>query len=240
LIAALLAVAAAGNGQRVLLIDTDDLVGPASLLLGVSGAMPWQELRSSQRTANDVITPVSETLSLVAGGAAKGTDAIAISAAERRACMRRLLSASSRFDLVVIDCGSRLDALTASLTPHDGERLLAVTAGADPVTLASTYALVKAARLRHTSLPVEMIVNRQEEADALRSFDALDAGARQFLALTLTLAGVVAYDRTLDAALRAGMSFWDAAAGSPAAIAANEVVSRIMSPLSLPLSRSGL
>ena len=240
LIASLLAVAAAGDGHRVLFIDADDVVGPASMLLGVRGAPTWQELRSSQRSAADVITPVSETLSIVAGGVAAGTDAIAVNPTERRACMRRLLSVTSGFDLVVIDCGSRLDALTASLTPHAGERLLAITAGSDPVTLASTYALVKAARLRHASLSVEMIVNRQDDADAQRSFDALDAGARQFLGISLTLAGIVSYDRTLDTALRAGMSFWDAAAGSPAAIAAHDVAARIMSPLSLSLSRSGL
>lgn len=240
LLAALFAVAAAGDGRRVLFIDADDLVGPASMLLGVDKTTTWQQLRSGHVTARDVVVPVSETLSLVAGGTAPGADASVMSAAERRACMRRLSSVAEQFELVVVDCGARLDALAAAIAPHGGERLVAVTAGADPVTLASTYALAKAARQRHPSLPLEILVNRQEENDALRSFDALNAGARQFLGTTLDLAGVVAHDRTLDAALRAGMPFWDAAAGSPAALTAHDAVTRMLSNAPPLFSRSGL
>lgn len=239
MLAALFAVAAAGDGHRVLFIDGDDMFGPASMLLGVRATATWQQLRAGNVGAQDVITPITQTLSVVAGGALQGTDAIVVTAAERRACMRRLAGVADRFDLIVIDCGARLDALAASITPHAAERLVAVTGSADPVTLATTYALAKAARLRHASLPVDVLVNRQEESEARRSFDALDAGARQFLGTTFGLAGIVPNDKTLDAALRAGMPFWDAAAGSPAAIAAHDAVTRMMSNAVLPLSRSG-
>jgi hypothetical protein len=50
-------------------------------------------------------------------------------------------------------------------------------------------------------------------------------------------AGAIPADPTLDAALRAGMPFLDAAAGSPAALAAHDVVMQVLS--ARPLSRSG-
>ena len=232
LVSALLAVSAAGEGRRVLLVDADDFVGPLALTLGVSPRASWTDLRGGRATPLDVATPVSATLTLVAGGAPRLTDSAALStpmnAVERKACMRRLGTLAESMDLVVIDCGARLDTVLGAVTPHSGERLIAVSAGSDPVGLAATYALCKAVVQRHSALPVDVLVNRHEGSDAARCYDAIDAGARQFLGLTLRLAGAIPADPTLDAALRAGMPFPDAAAGSPAAIAAHEVVMRVM------------
>lgn len=231
LLSALLAMSAAGEGRRVLLVDADDLVGPLALTLGVTPRASWADLRGGRVTPADVATPVSATLTLVAGGAPRLGDSAAaqpISAAERKACMRRVSALAEAMDLVVIDCGARLDTVLGALTPHAGERLVAVSAGSDPVALAATYALCKAVVQRHSALPVDILVNRHEGSDAARCYDAIDAGARQFLGLTLRLAGAIPADPTLDAALRAGMPFPDAAAGSPAAIAAHEVVMRVL------------
>lgn len=244
LLSALLAVAAAGDGVRVLLVDADDFVGPLALTLGVTPQASWTDLRGGRVTPSQVATPVSSTLTLVAGGAprhsgdAEGATAVAITAAERRACMRRLSPLAEQADLVVVDCGARLDPVLASITPHANERLVAVSAGSDPVALAATYALCKAVHTRHRALPVDVLVNRHEGSEAARCFDAIDAGARQFLGLSLRLAGAIPADPTLDAALRRGMPFPDAAAGSPAALAAHDVVMRALSVRSP--SRSGV
>lgn len=240
LVSALLAVAAAGEGHRVLLIDADDFVGPLAMTLGVTPRASWQDLRGGRVSPADVATPVSKTLTLVAGGAARlaGEGAPQLTSAERKACLRRLSALSEGMDLVVIDCGSRLESVFAAITPHTGERLMAIAAGADPVGLASTYALCKAVATRHGALPVELLVNRLEGSEAARCFDAIDAGTRQFLGLSLRLAGAIPADPTLDAALRKGMAFAEAAAGSPAAVAAHDVVTRALTVR--PLSRTGV
>lgn len=246
LVAALLAVAAAGDGYRVLLIDTDDLLGPLAMTLGVTPRATWQDLRGGRATPTDVATPVSATLTLVAGGPARrnseGAPVVTLTAAERRASLRRLSVLSEGVDLVVIDCGSRLESVFAAIAPHSGETLIAIAAGVDPVGLASTYALCKAVSARHGALPVEILVNRQEGSDATRCFDLIDAGARQFLGYALHLAGAIPADATLDAALHKGMPFPDAAVGSPAAVAAHDIVTRALTarPRPRPLSRSGV
>jgi flagellar biosynthesis protein FlhG len=238
LVSLLFAVAAAGDGRRVLLVDADDFVGPLALTLGLQVRASWRDLRGGRVAPAEVATPVSTTLTLVAGGAPRlGTDELALTAAERRACMRRLAVLAEGMDLVVIDCGARIDTVLAAITPHADERLVAIAAGSDPVGLASTYALCKAVHTRHGALPMDVLVNRQEGSDAARCFDAIDAGARQFLGVPLRLAGAVPSDPTLDAALRAGMPFPHAAAGSPAAIAAHDVVMRALTTAAL--SRSG-
>lgn len=238
LVSALLAMAAAGEGFRVLLIDADDFVGPLALTLGVTPAASWTDLRGGRATPADVATPVSATLTLVAGGAPRlGGEPAAVTMVERRACMRRLSAVAESMDLVVVDCGARLDPLLAAITPHAAERLVAISAGSDPVGLAATFALCKAVHTRHGALPVDVLVNRHEGSEAVRCFDAIDAGARQFLGLSLRLAGAIPADPTLDAALRRGMPFPDAAAGSPAAIAAHDVVMRALAVR--PHSRTG-
>jgi MinD-like ATPase involved in chromosome partitioning or flagellar assembly len=240
LVSALLAMSAAGEGRQVLLVDADDFVGPLALTLGVAPRASWTDLRGGRATPADVATPVSTTLTLVAGGAPRLSDGAAaqpINAAERKACMRRVSALAESMDLVVIDCGARLDNVLGAITPHSAERIVAVSAGSDPVALAATYALCKAVVQRHSALPVDVLVNRHEGSDAARCYDAIDAGARQFLGLSLRLAGAIPADPTLDAALRAGMPFPDAAAGSPAAIAAHEVVMRVLA--ARPSSRSG-
>jgi len=228
LIAALVAMAAAGEGYRVLLVDTDDMVGPLAALLGVVPNAVWQDLRGARVAPAALATPVSTTLTLVAGGVAQSGEQIAISAAERRACMRRLSTLSENMDLVVFDCGSRIDAIIAGFTPHADERLLAVMSGTDPVSLAATFALCKTVHNRIGAVPQDLLVNRIDGPEATRGFEAVEAGARQFLGHSLYFAGSVPSDPTLDTALRAGMPFPDAAAGSPAAIAAHEVVMRAL------------
>lgn len=239
LVATLLAVAAAGDGYRVLLVDADDLVGPIAMLLGVKPRATWQDLRGGRVQPTDIALRLSTTLTCVAGGAARVEHGAAsmVTATERKACMRRVTTLAEHMDLVVIDCGSRVDTLLATITPHANERLLAVTSGCDPIALAATFALCKAARQRVGALSLDVLVNRHEGAEAARCFDIIDAGARQFLGTALRFAGAVPTDPTLDTALRAGMSFPDAVAGSPAAIAAHDVVMRVLAGASL--SRSG-
>jgi|APMI01.1.fsa_nt_gi MinD-like ATPase involved in chromosome partitioning or flagellar assembly len=238
LLAALLAASAAGDGYRVLLVDGDDLLGPLAMAFGVTPRASWMDLRGGRATPMDVATPITATLTLVAGGAARLTeDATPITAAERRACLKRVSALADGMDLVVVDCGARLDAVLGAVAPHAGERVLAVSAGHDPIALASTYALIKALRTRHGALRTDVLVNRHEGRDATRCFEAIDAGARQFLEIALHQAGAIPADPTLDAALRAGMPFLDAAAGSPAAQAAHDVVMQVLP--ARPLSRSG-
>ena len=234
LLATLLSAAAAGDGIRTLLIDADDLVSPLAMTLGITPRASWMDLRGGRVAPPAVVTPVSTTLSLVAGGQERlgGGSGAPCPAPERKACMRRLQMLAESADLVVIDAGSRLDAVLAAITPHAGERLLAVSSGSDPVGLASTYALCKAVHERHPALAVEVLVNRQDPREAARYHEAVDAGARQFLGWTLPLAGAIPDDPTLAATLRAGLPFLEAAAGSPAANAAHAVVRQVLDPRS--------
>jgi flagellar biosynthesis protein FlhG len=240
LASALLALAAAGDGLRTLLIDADDLVGPQRLLLGATAATPWDALRGGALDARRLPVPITATLSLVAGGRSDPRDRPGradqplLSAAERRACFTRLHTLADGHALVVIDAGARLESVLAAIdASRRGIRLVAVTAGQDPIALAAAYALLKAVHARHPALSLDLLTNRLDDATAVRVADTVARGAEQFLGRSIAFAGALPADPALDAALRAGMPFLDAVTGSPVAVAAHDTVLRLVSPPSL-------
>lgn len=230
LAAALLALAAAGDGHRTLLIDGDELVGPQSYLLGVSPRLRWPMMRSGAATADRLAISIAPTLTLVAGGRPEAASAEPLlSTAERRACFARLHSLAASFALVIIDAGARLDTVLAALDgARSTMRLVVVTGGQDPIALVSSYALLKAVHARHPLLAIDLLANRLDDATASRVADTIAHGAEQFLGRAIAFAGALPNDSALDAALRAGMTFLDAVTGSPVAVAAHDTVLRMV------------
>lgn len=230
LVSASLALAAAGDGHSALLIDGDELVGPHALLLGVAAPHRWPGLLGGTFHVSDLAIGVTETLAFVAGGREpQQNDAPSMTSAERRACFARLHTLAESYALVVIDAGSRLDAVLAALeSSRFAARLVVVAAGQDPIAMASSYALVKAVHARLPDTEINLLANRLDDSTAARVADTLAHGAQQFLARPLSFAGALPHDFALDAALRAGMPFLDAVTGSPVAVAAHDTVLRML------------
>jgi MinD-like ATPase involved in chromosome partitioning or flagellar assembly len=235
-VAALVALAAAAAGKRVLLVDADPHVGPQRYLLGIGETPSFSDLRAGVEL-DAIVVPVSATLSLVPGGPGV-SGAPSLDPAEQRALLRRVATLYPRHDLIVLDGGSRLDAVCACCESAGGSnpvRLLAVT-DTDPIALAASYALVKAARERTAALPggsvvCDVIVNRQDEDAAALGFAQIAQACAEFLGAPVRHAGTLPDDGSLALALRAGMPLQDAAAGSPAAVATHALVERLLAHL---------
>ena len=233
-VAAMLALALAASGRRTLLVDADEQLGPQRLLLGV-GAAPVARGIGDLRTGGSpetLLVALSETLTLLPGG---GTDVAPFAPGERRVALARAAATWARFGCVVVDAGSRLDAVTAAVetaitTAPDHTELL-VVAGREPIALAAAYALVKAVADRAPAVAARAIANRSDDADARVVADRLaDAGAR-FLGRAIALAGALPDDACLEVALRGGMPLPDAVAGAPAAAAVEAIAARLLAPL---------
>jgi flagellar biosynthesis protein FlhG len=236
----LLALSAAGDGHRTLLVDGDELVGPHALLLGARPPARWPALLGGRVAVAQLPVAITDRLALIAGGRTdQASNASPLTTAERRACMARVHTLAESYALVVIDAGSRLEAVLAALEGGRGTaRLVVVTAGRDPIAMASAYALLKAVHARLPHLDMDILTNRLDDSTATRVADALALGAQQFLARPLAFAGALPHDLALDAALQAGMPFLDAVTGSPVAVAAHDTVLRML-PVTTT-SRSGI
>jgi flagellar biosynthesis protein FlhG len=211
IVATLLALGAAEHGIRTLLVDTDTDIGTLDRLLGVEPAMTLGALRTAGADVRDAILPVLPSLDLLAGGGGEPM----LSDVERRGLLKRVASLFESYDLVILDAGSRLDGVLRAIGAGAG-RLLAVST-AEPIAVAATYALVKAIEARVAGFPMELLINRDDGAAARRAADELSSAAVRFLGHEVVCSATIPEDPSLRAALGAGMSLLDAAAGSPAA-----------------------
>jgi flagellar biosynthesis protein FlhG len=238
-VAALIALSAAAAGRRVLLVDADEHVGPQRYLLGIGVGPTLADLRGTADAAS-IAVPISATLSVIRGGP-PASGASMQEPAERRAALRRAASLYAGHDLVVIDGGSRLDTVCAccEATGAGGLARLVVVSGIEPIALAASYALVKAARERTsamtgTAVAADVVVNRHDDEAAEHAFAQVADACRFFLDAPLRLVGSLPNDPSLEVALRAGMSLQDAAAGSPAAVATQTLTERLLADLGAP------
>lgn len=224
--AALLALAVAGEGRQVLLVDGTESYGALHLMLGVVPRHPLTALRGGDVDADDLLTPVDGSLALFPGGAHDEPEVAPLSQAERQILSGRVRELYERFDMVVVDAGSRLEAV---LTACEGgvTRLLLVTPE-ERISMAAAHALLKAADARMPGLPVDVLANRCDETEGDAVHAHMQSAALRFLQRDLGHAGCIPADPCLQGGLGAGMTLQDAAAGSPAAMAARAAGLRIV------------
>jgi flagellar biosynthesis protein FlhG len=226
LVTALLGLTVAGEGRRVLLVDGTESYGALHLMLGVVPRHPLAALRGGQASAEELLTPVAETLALFPGGGADLPEAAPLSMPERQVLFRRVAELYARYELVLVDAGSRLEAVLTAC--GGGVTRLLLVATEDQITMAASHALLKALEARMPGVTVDVLVNRATERDAREVHDHLATAAERFLGRPVGFVGAVPDDPCLQGGLGAGMTVQDAAAGSPAALAARESGLRLM------------
>ncbi len=214
-VAALTGIVLARAGASVLLVDADETLGSVHMLFGLPAEIPGLgALRAGALSPERLLVPVADGLTLFPGGGGGVAATLAVAASERRMLLRRVAALYDRYDLVVVDGGSRLDSVMAACAAASG-RLMAVT-GRDPVAQVGAYALLKVARARFGGLPVELLVNRVTPAEARAAHELVDAASATFSGEGVPLAGAVADDAAVVDAGAARGSLAGLPSASPA------------------------
>ena len=89
----------------------------------------------------------------------------------------------------VVDGGAQWADILEACMPGFA-RLLAVTSN-DIVSITATYALVKLVRDRFTDAPIEVVVNRCDTRDALKTYERVQSAASHFLNETVGYGGAI-------------------------------------------------
>lgn len=224
-LAAMMGVAAAREGERVLLVDADESMGSLHLMLGLPDATVGAEaLRGGEVTAEELLVPVMPGLDLFPGGSEPRAEGTSV---ERRVLLRRVASLFSHYSVVIIDAGSKVDSVMAACR-SGAERLLCVTAP-DRIAVAASYALLKTSRARFPSLPVELLVNRVDEKVARSVYSTVRSAADHFLAVNITYGGSIPDDGSLLELLESGTSLSEASHDSVATSAIASLIARVLS-----------
>lgn len=226
--AALLALSFAEQGRRTLLIDSDDAHGTQHRWFGVCPEVGIGVLLHSSRAPEAAIIEATALLHLIPGG---GTPVglAAPSAASHRALWHRLATLYASYDMIVVDGGSRLDTIFAVC--HTGVRRVVAVSDADPVSLASTFGLLKAVDALSPGLPVDFVANGQEERRARLLFDRLHLLTDRSLHRDVGYGGTIPEDIPLRNWLAEGGTFAGLAPHTPAVSAAVSCGGRLLSQL---------
>lgn len=234
--AALLAIAAAERGERVLLVDAAESSGSLHHLFGARPTQSLWMLADTRLRPEDAIIDADDNLTLMPGG----TSADAMMPPNdhhRRTALTSLAQIYPAYSLIVFDGGSRLDTVTAIAELADPAVLLVTSA--DRLALAANYALVKWMHTRRPNAILSVLSNRHGDAVAEEACGFLVGACTHFLNRPIDIAGAVPDDPCLHAAVGAGMSVRDALEGSPAIDAIRSLLTRFIPTWPVAPQRTG-
>ncbi len=193
LLAAVLAICSARAGRGTLLVDADPWLDVQRVWLGLPPGPSLADVPSVGAEA--LVRTVHGDLELASFA---GSDVVDRS---HRALVRRVPPVFDSRDAVVVDAGSRLEAVERCVDLRVGSVVIVSTP--DAIGLASTHALLKAFRTRAEIEPV-VLLNRVTRTETDLAAGVLAEGARRFLGAPPTVVGGLPTDPRLASGLEDG------------------------------------
>lgn len=200
-----LAIALAGAGQRVLLIDADFGLANLDLLGGGQPSCDLGDVLSANRPLSEAVTDGPNGLRLLAGAHGARTDAARLATAAARLVAGLDALRPSR-DFILIDAGSGLGRCEPFLPIADA---VVVVTTPEPTSLADTCALFARCRPDRSRGPIgpapelRFLVNQAlSRREGARTIERLRAEAREFLGLVVVPIGVLPNDPHVGRAVR--------------------------------------
>ena len=231
-IAANVAVACAGLGAEVLLVDGDLGLANLDALLGLAPAHTVADLLDGRCGLDEVIVEGPRGIHVLP--AARGQRGLSdCRPQELAALLVPVLASRSRYGIVLIDAGTGIGDTAVSLSVCCD--LAVVVTTSELTSLVDSYAMLKVLSREAPELPVDLVVNAtRDEREARSVHDQLERIARQFLCRTPGWLGFVPTDARLAEAVRLQKTVVE---GFPTARSSRGLV-RIAERLLRPRSRS--
>ncbi|MGV8998091.1 MAG: AAA family ATPase [Parvibaculaceae bacterium] len=205
-----LADALAADARKVLLFDGDFGLANIDVQLGLAPKHDLGSVIAGRAKFSEAITKYS--IPSVAGSEAgarfdvlagkSGSGALSsLTRDEVENFTRSLALLSDRYDHIVTDLASGLDATTLSLCVTGSTTLVIVTD--EPTSLTDAYAFIKLLSFQDPAADIRVIVNMTTDtAQGHRTYAALTNATRNFLGLTPPLAGIIPRDDLVRETIR--------------------------------------
>lgn len=200
-ISALLAQRLASDGRRVLLVDGDQNLGNLHVLLGVQRGATLEHLLNEAATPKDLLVRLNEQFWLLP--ADSGAESLhALGAVDRARLHHRLSSLYDDFDVVIVDAGPGIESVVRVSTM--GATRLIMIAVPEPAALTDAYATLKIVHAQVKDLPVDVLINRVEDArEGPQAYERLATAAERFLHRGIRYLGAFWEDEEIRRAVRA-------------------------------------
>ncbi len=194
-----LAVAAAGRGARVLVVDGDLGLANVDVLLGLAPERSVSDVLAGACSLEEALVEGPRGIRILP--AASGRSGLAALAGGRLGrLVGQIWQAAADHDLVLVDAGAGIGPAVIGLAAACPRGLVVATP--EPTSLADAYATWKVLTLGAPALRLQLLVTgAASELDARRTHDHVERMARRFLDVPVPFAGHLPHDLRLRAAV---------------------------------------
>lgn len=233
-----LAVALAGDGRDVMLLDGDLGLANVDVLLGLQPRANLSHVLDGALALEDVLIEGPAGLQIVP--AASGVSRLAeLGAREHGGLLGAFSQLPGAPEVIVIDTAPGIGRAVAGFcqAAHD----VVVVACDEPASMTDAYALMKVLSRERGVRRFRMLANRvKDDAHGRRLHRALQTVCDRFLDVSFSYLGSVPEDPQVRRAARAQRALVDAFPGSPAALALKKLTRLADNPVMEPAAVGGL
>jgi flagellar biosynthesis protein FlhG len=200
-ISGLLAQRLAADGRKVLLVDGDQNLGNLHVLFGISRGATLEHVLNEAARPKDLLVQIQEHFWLLP--ADSGAECLhALGAVDRARLHHRLSELYDDFEVVIVDAGPGIESVVRVSTM--GATRLIMVAVPEPAALTDAYATLKIVHAQVKDLPVDVLINRVEDArEGPQAFERLATAAERFLHRSIRYLGALWEDDEIRRAVRA-------------------------------------
>ena len=210
-----LALALAGMGQRVVIVDADFGLANLDILLGLNPEHTLESVLRGDRIMEEIMVEGPQGLRIVPASSGIQELTRLDDAAELR-LIQGLQRVSEDADWLLIDTAAGVHDSVVKLLMATQQVLLVATP--EPASLVDAYAMVKVLHLRDPEKPLRLLVNNAQGAEeAQETVEQLNLATRSFLGRSLDSIGFIPHDPALLQAVREQRSVVDRYPESPSA-----------------------
>ena len=190
-----LAIALSEQGQKVLLLDGDTDLANVSIMVGAYPQRTLADVVAGRCAMQDIIMTTYGGLDLIPG-ASGVQDCMELSEQGGLAVLQALHKLESRYDTVIIDTASGLQAVGLHMIAAAELACLVVTP--DPASLTDAFSLMKVLKRRGYRRTPAVIVNMAQGSSQARSvFQRFNGACQRHLQWSLHYLGALWRDETL-------------------------------------------
>ncbi len=204
-----LSLAMARRGKRVVLLDADLGMANVDLLCGISPRYTLAHLVKGEKTVEELLMPITESVLLLPGG--PGVQGLAdLDEPSLSLLIDRLSVLDGIADILIIDTGAGIHKNTLSFAVAADSTLLVTTP--EPTAIRDAYGVLKSLAIATRSkIDVTLLVNMtSSEEEGREVADRVRMAASQFLELTVAYGGALPTDMAVRRAVQMRSPFLQA------------------------------
>jgi flagellar biosynthesis protein FlhG len=220
------AVALAGRGLRVCVLDADLGLANLDVVLGLSPTLSLRDVVRGEKRLEEILVDGPNGVRIIP--AASGFEELTHLGSEAQLrVLAEVDELEGEFDVLLVDTAAGISANVLYFTAAAAETLIVITP--EPTALTDAYALIKVLAMRYGRRDFLVVVNMAAgAADAEATFRRLSRVAERFLRVRLEYQGYVPYDDALPRAVRQQQPIVLSAPASPASLALEALAERIV------------